>query len=310
MRRDSLKSFADPTSAAEWFVRLDGAPADEVTDARFAVWLDRAAEHDAELRRCDAAAGLVRALADDPELRWAYEEAAGLAAPRSGVQRGRHAALAWRIAAAVAAVGAVLLVLNEWPSRRARPRSPIAAAVVANPSPDAAVAVLAGHVVVAAQSVAVLPFVAAGAATGDEPVSADSRAVAAGLQRQLVAELGAVPGLYVVNPASVQPYAGSDLAATEIGAQLGARGVLGATVALEGGRVHVGVQLVDAATARVLWSAGYERPVDELRAIELDVVLQVIAALAFDPTMMRVAASRPDTSNALASVPLQSGAPE
>jgi TolB-like protein len=163
-------------------------------------------------------------------------------------------------------------------------------------------------VIVDAHSVAVLPFVAAGAATGDEPVLPGSRALAAGLQRELIAELDAVPGLYVVNAASVQPYAGSDLAPAEIGAQLGARGVLRGTASLVGGRVYLGAQLVDAATGQVLWAASYEQPIDELRAIQQDVLLQVVAALAVRPSAMSVSTARPDTSNALASVPIQSGA--
>jgi ferric-dicitrate binding protein FerR (iron transport regulator) len=126
-----LKALADPISAAEWFVKLDGAPTDEVTEARFAAWLDHAAEHDAELRRCEAAAGLVRALADDPELRWAYDEAAALDAAGRRPSPAPPATRLGIAAAVVAASAALLLLLNEAPSGRARPRSPIAADLVA-----------------------------------------------------------------------------------------------------------------------------------------------------------------------------------
>jgi hypothetical protein len=40
--------------------------------------------------------------------------------------------------------------------------------------------------------------------------------------------------------------------------------------------------LTDAATGDALWRAGYERPIDELRAVQIDVIDNVAAALVDD----------------------------
>ena len=87
MKRRNSPPDASAT-AAEWYVALDAGASDEITDARFAAWLDRAAESEPELERCEAAVEIARRLADDPELRWAYDEAAALA--RGGAGRARR----------------------------------------------------------------------------------------------------------------------------------------------------------------------------------------------------------------------------
>ena len=99
------------------------------------------------------------------------------------------------------------------------------------------VAVLPSGAVVDASAVAVLPFAAAGDAT-----------LAEGLERDVVAALRTVPGLYVIADDAVQPYAATDLAAAEIGGQLGARGIVEAAVELVDGRVLVSARLRDSAT--------------------------------------------------------------
>ena len=89
-----------------------------------------------------------------------------------------------------------------------------AALLVAVNAPSNPVVVLPNGVVVDASAVAVLPFAAAGDST-----------LARGLEREVVAALRSVPGLYVVADGAVQAYAYTELAPAEIGAQLGARGV-------------------------------------------------------------------------------------
>src|SRR5262245_36626962 len=90
MRRDGKRPSVENASAAEWFVALDSSAPDEVGAARFAAWLDRAAEHEVELERCDAAVEIARGLADDPDLRWAYDEAAALAKRDPAASRRRR----------------------------------------------------------------------------------------------------------------------------------------------------------------------------------------------------------------------------
>jgi TolB-like protein len=289
----------ESATAADWYVALDGGARDEITEARFASWLDRAADHEPALERCEAAVEIVRRLGDDPDLRFAFRETAalarGAAALRPGVPQTallRAPKLAWGVAAlaAIAVLAAVILQqaraptsaspAADTPTDRA-PGSRAAQIVELAPASDHPAIVLTGSVVVDANSVAVLPFVAQAA----EQKEAVSRAdIVADLHRDLVAALRAVPGLYVIAESSVLPYAALELPASEVGAQLGARAVLGADVAFTPGEVVITARLLDAATDTVLWDARYERPLADLRAVQVEILVAVAAALV-DPEL-------------------------
>jgi len=87
MSDERIRRNGEPATAAEWYVAIDARAPDDVTAARFAAWLDRAAEHEPALERCSAAVEIARGLKDDPELRWAYDEIAALAAGRTPTTR-------------------------------------------------------------------------------------------------------------------------------------------------------------------------------------------------------------------------------
>jgi TolB-like protein len=91
-----------------------------------------------------------------------------------------------------------------------------------------------------------------------------------------------VPGLYVIADGAVQPYAGTELAPSEVGELLGARGLVDASVKLVGGRVLVDARLRETATGTTLWQAQIDRPVDELRAVR-DEMADGIAGVMLDP---------------------------
>jgi adenylate cyclase len=139
---------------------------------------------------------------------------------------------------------------------------------VAVDAPTAAAVVLPGGIVVDASAVAVLPFAAAGDGT-----------LAIGLANDVASTLRTVPGLYVIADAAVQPYAGTELAAPELGGLLGARGLVDGSVALVDGRVLVNARLREAATGAIVWQTQLERPVDELRAMRTEIAESVAAAM-------------------------------
>lgn len=143
-----------------------------------------------------------------------------------------------------------------------------AAQRVAFDAPSNPIAVLPTGAVVDASAVAVLPFAASGDAT-----------LAEGLERDVVAALRTVPGLYVIADSSVSSYAYTDLSPAEIGGQLGARGIVDAGVELVDGRVHVNARLRDATTGATLWRTDVDRPVDELRAVRTEIAEYVAAAM-------------------------------
>jgi TolB-like protein len=83
----------------------------------------------------------------------------------------------------------------------------------------------------------------------------------------------------VIADDAVQPYAATDLAAAEIGGQLGARGIVDAAVELLEGRVLVSARLRDSATGTMLWRIDLDRPVEELNAIRYEIAESVAATM-------------------------------
>jgi len=275
-RMDSTDAAGTAAEAAHRYVRADTR--EPGAAAELAGWLDELPENERALERIDLAVALGKRLAADPGSALHAEAVrAASGAPR---RRGLRRALAWGGAlAAAASLAAVLVVPGAAPPSGGSAPVPLRAAqLVTVDAPGTAVAVLPTGVVVDASAIAVLPFVSAGDAT-----------LAAGLQRDVVAALRGVPGLYVIAGEAVQPYAGTELSVADIGGQLGARGIVAAAVDLADGRVRVSVQLRDAATGATLWHTDVARPVDELQAIRYEIAENVAAAM-FDSRLRELAA--------------------
>jgi TolB-like protein len=324
MSRDPKRPRSETASAAEWFVALDSSPSDEVCAARLAAWLDRAAEHEVELERCDAAVEIARGLAGDPELRWAYDEAAALAsgdpaASRRAVARRTLRRFGWAAGLAAASLAAVAAF---WLARETRgpTLSPalsrlttVADSIVGTPSAELGagtpsaelgasiaaaaaaypIARLPSGVVVDASSVAVLPFTA----RADEGRA--TRALAASLSRDIGSALATLPGVYVVGAPHAAAYLGTELDASELGEQLGVRGVVVGELAEHDGQIRVSAELRDAATDEPLWQADYERPADDLVSLADEIGGEITAAL-IDPARRARAAAPPSLRDARA----------
>ena len=314
MSRETRTPGREPVTAAEWFVALDSRPTDEIAAARLGAWLDRAVEHEHELERCDATAELARSLADDPELRWAYDEADALA-KRDGFISGRRSTtrtfprFGWAASLAVASIAAIAAMAALWLARDARRpaqppadsplaleqspastdpvasaerRASIAAATAAYP-----IARLPSGIVVDASSVAVLPF----GAPPDTPRT--TRVLAASLARDIGSALASLPGIYVVGAARASAYLGTDLDASELGEQLGVRGVVVGELAERDGEIRVAADLLDAATGERLWHAEYERPAEELMSLAGAIGDEITTALIDPAHRARAAATQP-----------------
>ncbi len=315
MSREMRKPEREPVTAAEWFVALDSRPSDEVTGARLSAWLDRAAEHEQELERCDAAAEIARSLADDPDLRWAYDEAAALAerdpvVSSRALGRRTPRRFGWAAAlttAGLAAVAALWLARDaRWPAhppaanplaleQAAPPLDPassaergasIAAAAAAYP-----IARLPSGVVVDASSVAVLPF----GAPPDEARA--TRMLGASLSRDIGSALAVLPGIYVVGAPRAAAYLGTELDASEVGVQLGVRGVVVGELTERDGQIRVAAELLDAATDERLWRGEYERPAGELLSLAAEIGDEITTAL-IDPERRARAAATPSFRDA------------
>ncbi len=277
---------ADHT-AARWFVELDAGPLDPAQEHELTAWLERDPEHEGELARCGAAVELARELQGDDELRWAFAGAARLAETppaRLTLSWYRRPALAW----GVAAIAVVVAVAVSWERESVPPVAPPAASArgtlppelvrelaAAKPvvlSPDTA------NLVVDGLSVAVLPFALEPLAPGGDSAAAES--IAATLYGDIVRDLAAIPGVYVLDRSAVAPYAKMDIAPEEIAMQLSVRGVVNARVAAADGRVRVVLEIVDAAQAALASEDTFDRPVAELSALRTDIVTHIATRLA------------------------------
>lgn len=276
MKRRGTRGADSAGEAAERFVRVDAwepGAADEL-----ARWLAAHPEHEKALERVELAVVLGKRLAADPSSPLGAAAGQAVRAARRPRASGRTLAWSGALAAAVLLVAIVVMRNGGRPAAVPEPRSIETARVVTFDAPTNAAAVLPSGVVVDASAVAVLPFAAAGAGAPAEQ-----------LERDVAAVLQTVPGLYVIAGDAVLPYAGTELAAAEIGRQLGARGIVDASVELVDGRVLVSARLRDSATGATLWRADVDKPVDDLDAIRYEIA-ESVAATMFDADLRERAA--------------------
>jgi TolB-like protein len=263
-RGNATGGGATAGEAARRFVRADGG--ESGADAELGEWLEEGPENERALERVELVVALGTRLSADPgSALHAEAAAAGRVRPRRIVRR----VLAWGGALAAAVLVAFVLLPDAPPRSNDPELAPLRAAQrAAVDAPGDPVIVLPSGAVVDASAVAVLPFAAAGDAT-----------LAQELERDVVAALRTVPGLYIVAADAVQPYADTDLAAAEIGSQLGVRGLVDGAVEIFDGRVRVSARLREAATGATLWQTDLDRPVEELGAIRYEIAESVAATM-------------------------------
>lgn len=290
-----------PRTAAEWYVALDARPrrsaddTEHAVDARFAEWLTRASAHEPALERCEAAVTLAQALADDPDLAFAYTEARALASrPRTGSQRAaarrtserfgtaasRRASSAWPAFTGLAAVAAAVVVavtaafVERTPSPVGRAVAAAAAIVASSPPLNGAV-LLPNDFAVDARTLAVLPLAVTTEGTSADAVRA--HAFAAQVARKLSLALQSVPGLYVLDAAPVPANAAVELAPSAIGALIGARGIVVGTLRDTAAGSEIEIALLDASNDTLLWENRYRA--DAADPITADAIPSIAAAL-------------------------------
>jgi TolB-like protein len=123
------------------------------------------------------------------------------------------------------------------------------------------------------ESIAVLPF---------ENLSEEKQNAyfTDGVQDEILTNLAKVADLKVISRPSVMQYK-SDVAHNlrEIGQQLGVSHVLEGSVQRAGNRVRVTAQLIDARTDRHLWAEHYDRPLDDVFAIQTQIAQAIVDKL-------------------------------
>src|SRR5882724_1876438 len=115
------------------------------------------------------------------------------------------------------------------------------------------------------KSIAVLPF---------ENLSANQENAffTDGVQDEILTHLAKVADLKVISRTSVMQYkSGVTRNLREIGKQLGVAHLLEGSVQRVGGKVRVNAQLIDARTDGHLWAENYDRPLDDVFAIQSEI---------------------------------------
>src|SRR6266513_1953531 len=140
--------------------------------------------------------------------------------------------------------------------------------VVGNPAPQQTAAAPNASAVGGAipeKSIAVLPF---------ENLSRDpdNAFFTDGVQDQILTALAKVADLKVISRTSVMQYkSGTSRNTREIGQQLGVAHLLEGTVQRAGNKVRVNAQLIDVRTDGHEWADNYDRPIDDVFAIQSEI---------------------------------------
>ncbi len=122
------------------------------------------------------------------------------------------------------------------------------------------------------KSIAVLPF---------ENLSDDKSNAwfAQGMQDEILTRLAKIGALKVISRSSTQHYGSSPDNLPEVARQLGVANILEGSVQKAGDKVHVNVQLIEAATGQHLWADIYDRKLDDVFGVEGEVAQAIASAL-------------------------------
>jgi len=121
-------------------------------------------------------------------------------------------------------------------------------------------------------SIAVLPFT---------NMSSDPEHAffADGLTEDLITDLSLVPGLFVIARNSSFTYKGKSVDIRDIARNLGVRYVLEGSARRAAARVRINVQLIDAIGGGHLWAERFDRSLDDVFAVQDEVVAKIVEAL-------------------------------
>ncbi|MCI4347003.1 MAG: hypothetical protein L3J97_00075 [Thermoplasmata archaeon] len=123
--------------------------------------------------------------------------------------------------------------------------------------------------------IAVLPF------TNISPDPKDEY-IADGLTEELITVLSQLRELRVISRTSVMHYKATPKSASQIGTELGVVSILEGSVRKAGSRLRVSAQLIDARSDRHLWAKSYDRELDDVFAVQVEIAKQVAEALAVE----------------------------
>lgn len=122
------------------------------------------------------------------------------------------------------------------------------------------------------KSIAVLPFV-------DLSPNKDHEYFSDGISEELLNLLAKISQLRVISRSSAFSFKGQNLGVPEIAKRLNVAHVLEGSVRKAGNQVRITVQLIDARTDAHLWSETYDRPLDNIFAVQDEIAAAVVEQL-------------------------------
>jgi TolB-like protein/Flp pilus assembly protein TadD len=122
------------------------------------------------------------------------------------------------------------------------------------------------------ESVAVLPFVAAGSAT-------DAEYLTDGITETLINGLAQLPDLHVAARSVVFRYKGRDVDPQQIGRDLKVRAVVTGRVAVRDNRLVIRAELMNVETGAQLWGGQYDRPPSDLLTVQEEIANEILDKL-------------------------------
>jgi adenylate cyclase len=132
-------------------------------------------------------------------------------------------------------------------------------------------------------SIAVLPFQNI---SGDP----DQEYFADGVVEDIITALSRVNWLFVIARNSSFIYKGRAVEIKQIALELGVRYVLEGSVRLVGGHVRITAQLIDAGTGANIWAERYDRPLNDIFALQDEITLSVVGAI--EPSLRQAEIAR------------------
>jgi adenylate cyclase len=143
-------------------------------------------------------------------------------------------------------------------------------------------------------SIAVLPF---------QNMSGDPEQdyFADGMVEDIITGLSRIKWLLVIARNSTFTYKGRSIEIKQVGRELGVRYVLEGSVRKAAGRVRITTQLIEAETNRHVWAERYDRPIDDVFALQDEITISTVACI--EPSLRqaeieRVKRKRPDSLDA------------
>jgi TolB-like protein/thioredoxin-like negative regulator of GroEL len=122
------------------------------------------------------------------------------------------------------------------------------------------------------KSIAVLPFV-------NMSADPEQEYFADGISEELLNLLARIPELRVISRSSAFAFKGKDVEIPVIAERLNVAHVLEGSVRKAGNRIRITAQLIEARSDTHLWSATYDRTLDDIFAIQDEVAEEVVASL-------------------------------